>query len=214
MKKVLLAEDHSIVIRGMRLIFETEFTGYQLEVAKTVAGMTNMLKAHRFRLAIIDLQLEDGDTTNLIGDILRLYPDLNILVFSANAEELYAQRLYKEGIKGYLNKQTEDREIIIALHQIMEGKTYVSEHFKSYLLSRSHKDKFDNPFERLTSREMEVVSLLIQGKRSFEICRDLNIQPSTTATYKMKIFSKLNVNNTLELKELADTFKISQQGAS
>jgi DNA-binding NarL/FixJ family response regulator len=210
MKKVLLAEDHSIVIRGIRLLFETEFAGYQLEVAKTVSGMLNMLGNHCYRLAIIDLQLEDGDTTNLIGDILNMCPGLDILVFSANPEELYAQRLYKEGIKGYLNKQAEDREITVALHLILEGKTYVSEHLKSYLLSRSQKDKHDNPFERLTDREMEVVYLLIQGKRSFEICKDLNIQPSTTATYKMKIFSKLNVNNTLELKELADTYKISK----
>lgn len=210
MKKVLLAEDHSIVIRGMKLIFETEFAGYQLEVAKTITSMMNMLKIHRYRLAIIDLQLEDGDTTNMIADILKAYPDLNILIFSANPEELYAQRLYKEGIKGYLNKQTEDREVVIALQLIIEGKTYVSEHFKDYLLSRSHNDRYDNPFDRLTSREMEVVNLLVQGKRSFEICRDLDIQPSTTATYKMKIFNKLNVNNTLELKELYDTFKISQ----
>jgi DNA-binding NarL/FixJ family response regulator len=209
MKKVLLAEDHSIVIRGMRLIFETEFAGYQLEVAKTVTGLMAMLKTHHFSIAIIDLQLEDGDTINLIGDILKAYPELNILVFSANPEELYAQRLYKEGIKGYLHKQSEDREIIIALHLILEGKTYVSEHFKGYLLSRDPNNNYDSPFEQLTLREMEVVRLLIQGKRSFEICRELNIQPSTVATYKMKIFNKLNVNNVLELKELAVTFKIS-----
>ena len=210
MKKVLLAEDHSIVIKGMRLIFETEFAGYQLEVARSISGLTSMLKAEQYGLAIIDLQLEDGNTTNLIADILGGYPDLNILVFTGNPEELYAQRLYQAGIKGYLNKRTEDREIIVALHLIMEGKTYVSEHFKNYLLSRSHNDKYDNPFERLTIREMQVVYLLIQGKRPFEICRDLQIQPSTTATYKLKIFNKLNISNTMELKELADAFRIIQ----
>jgi DNA-binding NarL/FixJ family response regulator len=207
---VLLAEDHSIVIKGMRLIFETEFAGYQLEVAKSISCLTSMLKAEQYGIAIIDLQLEDGNTTNLIADILRGYPDLNILVFTANPEELYAQRLYRAGIKGYLNKQTEDREIIVALHLIMEGKTYVSEPFRNYLLSRSHNDKYDNPFQRLTIREMEVVYLLIQGKRPSEICRDLDIKPSTTATYKMKIFNKLNVNNTYELKELADAFRLIQ----
>ena len=209
MKKVLLAEDHSIVIKGMRMIFEAEFTDCQLEVTKTISGLMKALQAHQFQFAIIDLQLEDGDTMHLITDIHRIYPEMKILVFSANPEELYAQRLYREGIKGYLHKQTEDREIINAIRLIMDGKTYVSEHFKSYLLSKDQNHRYDNPFEKLTLREMEVAHLLIHGRRSIEICRELNIQPSTTATYKMKIFSKLNVNNTLELKELANTFKVS-----
>jgi DNA-binding NarL/FixJ family response regulator len=210
MKKVLLAEDHSIVIKGMKMIFEAEFTDCQLEVTKTIAGLMRALQANQFHVAIIDLQLEDGDTMHLITDIHRIYPDLKILVFSANPEELYAQRLYQEGIKGYLHKQTEDKEIIHAIRLIMEGKTYVSEHFKNYLLAaKDHHHRYDNPFEKLTLREMEVAHLLIQGNRSIEICRELNIQPSTTATYKAKIFQKLGVKNTLQLKELANTFRVS-----
>jgi two-component system invasion response regulator UvrY len=209
MEKVLLAEDHSIVIRGMKMIFETEFVSYQLEVTKSIAGLMRMLQSNRYQLAIIDLQLEDGDTMHLITDIRRIYPELRILIFSANPEELYAQRLYRAGVKGYLHKQTEDKEIIVALRMILEGKTYVSEHYKNYLLSKDSKVRFDNPFERLTLRELEVAHLLIKGKRSIDICKDLNIQPSTAATYKMKIFSKLKINNTLELKELADAYRIA-----
>jgi DNA-binding NarL/FixJ family response regulator len=209
MEKVLLAEDHSIVIRGMKMIFETEFVSYQLDVTKSIAGLMRMLQANRYQLAIIDLQLEDGDTMHLITDIRRIYPELRILIFSANPEELYAQRLYRAGAKGYLHKQTEDKEIIVALRMILEGKTYVSEHYKNYLLSKDSKVRFDNPFEQLTLRELEVAHLLIKGKRSIDICKDLNIQPSTAATYKMKIFSKLKINNTLELKELADAYRIA-----
>jgi two-component system invasion response regulator UvrY len=209
MEKVLLAEDHSIVIRGIKMIFETEFVQYQLEVTKSIGGLMKMLQTNRYQLAIIDLQLEDGDTMHLITDIRRIYPELRILIFSANPEELYAQRLYKAGIKGYLHKQTEDKEIIAALRMILEAKTYVSERFKNYLLSKDSKIRFDNPFEQLTLRELEVAHLLIKGKRSIDICKDLNIQPSTASTYKMKIFDKLKVTNTLELKELADTYRIS-----
>jgi DNA-binding NarL/FixJ family response regulator len=210
MIKVLLAEDHSIVIKGMRMIFEAEFPDCSLEVTKTTDGLMKLLQVNHFQLAIIDLQLEDGDTMHLITDIHHIYPELKIMVFSANPEELYAQRLYREGgIKGYLHKQTEDKEIIHALQLILDGKTYVSEHFKTYLLSKDQNRRYDNPFEKLTLREMEVAHLLILGKRSIDICRELNIQPSTTATYKMKIFDKLNVHNTLELKELANTFRIN-----
>jgi DNA-binding NarL/FixJ family response regulator len=207
MQRVLIAEDHSIVIKGMKMIFETQFVDYQLDITKSIAGLMRMLQLNSYQLAIIDLQLEDGDTLHLITDLQRVYPELRILIFSGNPEELYAQRLYKTGIKGYLNKTSEDWEIIAALRMILDGKTYVSEKFKQYLLCKGSKGKLNNPFELLTLRELEVAHLLIQGRRSIDICKDLNIQASTVATYKLNIFNKLNVNNTLELKELANTFR-------
>lgn len=137
MKKVLLAEDHSLVIKGMKLTFETELPNYHLETTRNTAGLMKMLSEKRYDLAIIDIQLEDGDTLQLIPDIHRLYPELRILIFSGFTEELYAQRLYRQGIKGYVHKQAEDSEIIVAVHLVMDGKTYVSEKLKTHLLSRA-----------------------------------------------------------------------------
>jgi DNA-binding NarL/FixJ family response regulator len=206
MKKVLLAEDHSIVIKGMTIIFETEFVDYNFNVVSNSSDLMNALKKDRYQLAIIDLQLEDGDTLHLVTDILRLYPDLNILIFSGNPEELYAQKLYNKGVKGYLNKQTKDSEIIFALRQILDGKTYVSENFKRFLLRKDEGVK--NPFDKLSPREMEVLNLMLQGKRSLEICRELNLQKSTVATYKAKLFTKLQITNVLELKQLVNNYKV------
>ncbi len=206
MKKVLFAEDHSIVIKGMTIIFETEFVDYDLNIVSNSSDLMNALKKDKYQLAIIDLQLEDGDTLHLVTDILRLYPDLNILIFSGNPEELYAQKLYNKGVKGYLNKQTKDSEIIFALRQILDGKTYVSENFKRFLLRKDEGVK--NPFDKLSPREMEVLNLMLQGKRSLEICRELNLQKSTVATYKTKLFTKLQINNVLELKQLVNNYKV------
>ncbi|HKO81352.1 MAG TPA: response regulator transcription factor [Chitinophagaceae bacterium] len=207
MKKVLFAEDHSIVIRGMKIIFETEFSDYSLDIVSNSSDLMNALKKNKYQLAIIDLQLEDGDTLHLITDIRSLYADLNILIFSGNPEELYAQKLYNKGVKGYLNKQTNDSEIIYALRQLLEGKTYMSENFKRFLLLRKD-PSFENPFDKLSQREMEVLNLMIQGKRPSEICKELNLQASTVATYKTKLFTKLQINNVLELKQLVSNYKL------
>src|SRR5689334_14485941 len=131
MKKVLFAEDHSIVIRGMKILFETEFNTYGLDIVNNTSDLMNYLNKNVYNVAIVDLQLEDADTLHLITDIRNLYPDLNILIFSGNPEELYAQKLYNQGVKGYLSKQATDAEIIYALHQLFEGKTYMSETFKN-----------------------------------------------------------------------------------
>lgn len=207
MKKVLFAEDHSIVVRGMKMLFEREFAEYTLEVVHNTSDLMNSLKHTDYELAIIDLHLEDGDTLHLISTILNLYTKLNVLIFSGNPEELFAQKLYNEGVKGYLSKQTNDEEIIFALKQLLEGKRYMSENFKKFLLTKNDTAS-NNPFERLTQREMEVLNLLIKGKRPMEICRELNLQPSTVATYKLKLFDKLHVKNVLELSQLASNYKL------
>lgn len=207
MKKILFAEDHSIVVKGMRIILEAEFTDWSLDVVSNSSELMRALKRNHYTLAIIDLHLEDGDTLHLITDIRNLYTELNILVFSANPEELYAQQLYNKGVKGYLNKQTNDGEIVHALRQLLDAKTYMSENFKRFLLLR-REPNFENPFDRLSQREMEVLNLMIRGLRPSEICRELNLQASTVATYKAKLYTKLQVSNVLDLKQMVDNFKV------
>jgi len=205
MKKVLFAEDHSIVIRGMKMIFEREFKDYSLDIVHNSVDLMKTLKNNQYELAILDLHLEDGDTLHLIGTILNIYSKLNVLVFSANPEELYAQKLYNEGIKGYLSKQSSDEEIISALTQLLEGRRYMSESFKEFLVTK--KNNLSNPFDKLTQREMEVLNLIIKGKRPVDICQELNLQSSTVATHKVNIFTKLNVKNVLELNQLVNNYK-------
>jgi DNA-binding NarL/FixJ family response regulator len=205
MKKVLFAEDHSIVIRGMKILFEREFSQYQLDVVHNSIDMMNALKTNSYELAIIDLHLDDGDSLHLISTLLKLYPTLNVLVFSGNPEQIYAQKLYAEGVKGYLSKQTADEEIVFALKQLLDGKRYMSENFKKMLLAK--KDAPENPIDKLTQREMEVLNLMVQGKRSSDICKELNLQASTVATYKVKLFSKLQVTNIIELSKLLESYK-------
>ena len=207
MKKVLLAEDHSIVIKGLKLTFETEFPGYALDIVKTSVDLMKALKATPYPMAIIDLQLEDGDTLHLITDLIRLYSELHVLVFSANPEALYAQKLYNAGVRGYLNKQSPDEEVVDAIRLILAGKTYLSENFKNIITSRKYGATTENPFEKLSDRETEVLNLLVSGKKPSEICQELNLQASTVATYKMKIFTKLNVKNVIELTQLTSNFR-------
>ncbi len=209
--KILLAEDHAIVVTGVVQIFEADFGKYELEIVKNGVDLMEALKGKNFRMAIIDLHLKDGDSMHLITDIRNLYPELDIIVFSGNPEELYAQYLYQAGIKGYLSKDAGDEEIISAVRLVLDGKIYISENYKNFLVAKSlSRNNFENPFTTLSQREMEVTVLLMQGKRTGEICQELNLQPSTVSTYKIKIFGKLNVRNVLEMKQLMNNYRINQ----
>ncbi|MEO6358766.1 MAG: response regulator transcription factor [Ferruginibacter sp.] len=209
MKKILIAEDHSIVINGLKLIVEKEFTGYVSQVVSSMAEMMKALKNNEYNLAILDMQLQDGVSLTIIPDILKLYPSLPILMFTGYAEEMYAPRLFNYGVKGYLNKNSEEKEIIYAVQTVLAGKTYFSENYKEILLGKNESTyAIKNPFDLLSQREMETALLLLQGKRSSEICSELNIQPSTVTTYKIKIFTKLGVNNVVDLEKLANLYHI------
>lgn len=206
--KVLLAEDHAIVIKGIRLIFETEFREYKLDTARNSKDLMRLLKNSSYSLVIIDLHLEDGDTYHLVGDILRLYPHLTILIFSASPEEVYASGLFRAGVRGYLNKSGDDDEIIKAIRLLLNGKLYMSENFKISLISKMKVRGKGIPIESLTTRQLEVAHLLKQGVKPSEIGKQLNLQPSTVATFKMKIFTKLKVSNIIELKDVFETFHV------
>lgn len=207
MKKVLLAEDHSIVVKGMKMMFETDIPDCRLDDVRTGADMMKALKNGGYQMAIIDLHLVDGDTLHLIADLTQLYPQLGILVFSGNPEELYAQKLYRLGVKGCLNKQSSDAEVLEAIRQVLAGKIFLSDRFKDIITNRQYGVAASNPFESLSHREMEVLNLLIEGKRTSEMSRELNLQPSTIATYKMKMFSKLGVANVPQLIKLVHNFR-------
>jgi two-component system, NarL family, invasion response regulator UvrY len=208
MRKALLAEDHGIVIKAVQIIFETEFRDHTLETVKNSKDLLKALQQNEYSLVIIDLELEDGNTLLLVSEILKLHPHLNILIFSGKAEELYARKLYTDGVKGYLTKQTNDTEVVNAIRTTLNGNRYISESMAATIMEQPGLTGA-NPFDKLSPQEMQVALLMQHGKKPSEICQHLHLQSSTVATYKMKIFSKLNITNIIELKQLFSNYEVT-----
>ncbi|MES2772775.1 MAG: response regulator transcription factor [Bacteroidota bacterium] len=202
MQKVLLAEDHGIVIKAIQIIFETDFRNYTLATVRNSKDLLQAVQQEDYALVIIDLELEDGNIVPLIHELLTLNPGLPVLIFSGKPEELYAQPLYANGIMGYLSKQAGDTEVMEALRTALTGKLYVSEKMAAMMTNGPAKTSGTHPFENLSPQEMQVALLMQQGKKPSEICRELSLQSSTVATYKMKIFTKLNISNVIELNQI------------
>lgn len=209
MKHVLMVEDHSVVMQGFRLIFDRECSNCHLDVVRSNTGMMKALRQQRYDMAIVDIQLEDGLSINVLPDVIKLYPHLNILMFTGYAEELYAQRLFAIGVKGFLNKHAEEPEIAQALRQVLAGKMFYSESFSNNMMVRAQEKRPEtNPFGQLSQREMEVALLLLKGKRVSQICAELNLHSSTVTTYKIKIFTKLEVDNVVDMERLAVLYQV------
>lgn len=119
-----------------------------------------------------------------------------------NSERLYALRMIKAGAKGFISKDAPLDELKRAIEAVLAKKRYISADMAELLGRQSSHLKADNPFDTLSSRELEIVNMLLEGKSMTEISKALDIKMSTASTHKARVFEKLNITNFFELKEL------------
>lgn len=212
MKKILIADDHSIVRLGASIIISDMIKDAAISQAETYEEVYNLLKKDRFDLLLLDINMPGGNDIQVIKKLLNLQENLKILVFSSYDEHLYALRYIEAGACGYLNKNTAMSELTNAIQSIQERGKYMSESVREMyihsLLTTKSKSEKGNPLHRLSNRELNVAKNLIEGMGILEVANLLNLSSSTVSTYKGRIFQKLNINNIPELIEL---FKLHEE---
>ncbi len=208
MKKFLLVDDHNVVRSGIMGLLLELFKPSEIDEASDGNSATEILKHNHYDLIMMDIQMPKTDTLGLMEYIHIKYPDAKVLIFSMSAEGIYAKRFLKAGAKGFLSKDAPLEEIKKAINLVLNNRKYISEALASTLAEESISETSGNPFNQLSPREFEIVSLLLSGQTISEISKLLNLQVSTIGTHKARLFSKLNVNNILELKEIATSYNL------
>jgi DNA-binding NarL/FixJ family response regulator len=209
MKKILLADDHSITRRGLKFLLTTQFSDFSIAETQCINDTVIHLKEHPCDFAIFDLQLSDGNMIEALPNIIAQFPKVHILVYSMCNEEIYGRRLLQMGCKGYLNKNEDEEEVIRALQVFLSGHNYMSYRLNNLLVSelRSSKNKQpENPFITLSNREVEVTHHLLIGKGVKEISMQMHLHANTVVTYKNRIFEKLSIHNLVDLNNLAKLY--------
>jgi two-component system invasion response regulator UvrY len=208
MKRFLLVDDHVVVRSGMKGILAEIFNPSEIHEASDGESTIEQLKHFTYDLILMDIQMPKTDTLGLVDYIHVKYPTTNILMFSMGAENIYAKRFIKAGAKGFISKESPLEEIKKAINLILNGRLYISDELANSLTQDSFSGGSRNPFDKLSPREFEIVSLLLSGQTVSEISRAINLQVSTVGTHKARIFEKLSVANLLELKELANSYNL------
>jgi len=207
--QILIADDHAIVRKGLKILVNELFPECTCDEACNGDDIFFLIKKNNYSLLILDINMPFTDSISLVTNLLVYQKDTKILVFSMNAEDLYAKRFLKLGAKGYLHKETKPEEIKKAILTILEGKTYMSQQLNDRLMNEILKKSTDNPFEKLSDRELEIVRYFLLGYSVTDIKKTLNIHASTIGTYKMRLFEKLKVKNALELSKLAVLYNMN-----
>lgn len=204
--RFLVADDHSIVRMGVKLMLEADYPQVKIDEAENGNEIVEKIKLRRYDLLILDFQMPDTDTFSIISNVLARNQYLKILIYTMASEKIYAGKLFNAGVKGFLSKEAKNTELLKAVHLVLKGEIYASEQI---LLNDKHGETTQsNPFTSLSNKEMDILAYLVQGKNTKEIGTLLNLQLSTISTHKFRIFRKLNVSNVVELIALTREYPL------
>jgi DNA-binding NarL/FixJ family response regulator len=207
--RVLIADDHTIVRSGIRLILQDLLPMTAIDEASNGDEVISCVKKNDYELIVLDINMPDTDSITLVGNLFAYREHCKILIYTMNSEDLYAKRYIKLGVLGYLNKESKSEEIRRAITLVLNGDIYVSKKIKKELSDDVQSKKgSDNPFDTLSDREIQTVKYLLHGYSPLEIRKILNVHSSTVGTYKTRIFEKLKVKTLRELGELAKMYQL------
>jgi two-component system, NarL family, response regulator, fimbrial Z protein, FimZ len=206
-KKILIADDHSVVRLGTAMVLEHHLTNIFCDYAENYGEVKTKLQEGKFDLLILDIDMEGSTFKFMIKELKMIQEDLPILIFSSYKENIAVEYI-QEGAEGFLNKLSNEETLIKAVQTILEDGFYYTPQLIEQL-SVQHKKK--DIIETLSERELQVFKLLAEGNGNLEIANVLNIQMTTASTYKRRIYAKLGVDNVIDILKLYNSYNHFQK---
>jgi len=201
--RILLADDHNIMRRGLRLLLERQ-SGFEV-VAEAADGREAAERAEATHpdVAVLDIAMPNMSGIEAAQRIRALLPQAAIVILSMHSDEGYVLRALKAGAKGYLLKDSAESDLIDAIVAVSEGKAFFSPEISKILVEDYVRDMrkrgAEDSYELLTSREREVLHLLAEGKSNKEIATMLDLSLYTVETHRRNLQDKLNLHSLAEL---------------
>jgi two-component system invasion response regulator UvrY len=199
MIRVLVADDHAVVRRGVVQILDEAPDMVAAGEASTGRQVLNEIQEHDFDVLVLDIAMPEGSGLEVLNQLQTLKPNLRVLILSMYPEKQYAVRALKAGAAGYLTKESAPGELLTAIRRVAQGGKYISQSLAEELAAGLVGEAEMPPSERLSDREYQVVRLLAQGKTVTEIATELALSIKTISTYRARVLEKLNLRNTAEI---------------
>jgi DNA-binding NarL/FixJ family response regulator len=206
MKKILIADDHFIIRTGLAVLLKEICITAEIDESWDGEGTWKKLEANEYDLAIIDIGMPDTDTIHLLKNVLALHPRQKILILTMSSEEIYGRKYLQLGVHGFITKDAPPSELRKAIVTILDDKRYISTHLQEQLNKEIIGGQPFNPFEKLSSRELQVTMHLVEGRSVSQIASLLSVHTSTIGTHKSRIMNKLGVDNLIDLNRMARLF--------
>jgi len=201
--RILIADDHAVVRRGLKEILASEHDMDVVGEAKNGDEALELVRKLDWDVAVLDFSMPGRSGVELIKEIKRRYPGRPVLVLSMLPEEAHAAQVFKAGGSGYINKESAGEELTAAIRKVANGGKYVSANFAEKLATDLAPDAEKPLHESLSDREYRVMWLLASGKQINQIAAEMFLSPSTISTYRARILKKLKLTDNAALVRYA-----------
>lgn len=201
--RVLVVDDHHLVRVGTsRLLADCE--GMEIVgQASNGEDAVDMVKDLKPDVVLMDVQMPGIGGLEATRRCLRVDPDVRVIAVTVHEDEPYPSKLLQVGVAGYLTKRANLDEMLRAIKKVVSGQRYVSPEIAQQLALRPYTRDETTPFDVLSSREMQITLMVINGLRVPEISDNLCLSPKTINSYRYRIFEKVGVKNDVGLTKLA-----------
>jgi DNA-binding NarL/FixJ family response regulator len=201
--KVLVADDHPLVRRGLRDLLLDHFPMAEIVEAGDAREALAAIREGSWQLALVDINLPGRGGLDLLREIKHLRNEIPLLVVSAHTEEEFALRTLKLGAAGYVSKQSAADVLVGAVKKVMSGGRYVSAAVAEKLAMTAAEGWPLDPHENLSLRELQVLQRIAAGDSIKQIAGELALSEKTIATYRSRISAKLGLGTNVELTRYA-----------
>jgi two-component system, NarL family, invasion response regulator UvrY len=201
--RVLIADDHPIVRRGVRGILEDASDVGELGEAETPQQVLDLVRARPWDVLLLDLGLPGRGGLEVLKDVRQEYPKLPVLILSMQPESQYAIRALRAGASGYLTKESAPEKLLVAIRKVHAGGRYVSAALAEQLAAEIGVDADTPPHSRLSDREFEVMRMLAAGRSVSQVAEQLSLSVKTISTYRARVLEKMGLATNADLTQYA-----------
>jgi DNA-binding NarL/FixJ family response regulator len=200
--RVLLADDHTILRKGVRMLIEAQADMEVVGEAKT--GREAIEEARRLRPDIVVMDVSMPDLNGIEGtrQICNELAHTKVLALSMHKDSVYVREILRAGARGYLVKDSDDDDLLRAIRSVQRGEAFLSPAISDAVLT-DYRKHVSNPVDLLTSREREILNLIADGKTNKEIATALNLSVYTVESHRGSVMEKLNLHNTGDIVRFA-----------
>ena len=196
---ILIADDHTIVRKGIRQILMEEFSDAVIEEVADGNEMLYKIRNEKFDIVISDISMPGRSGLESLKQVREEFPKLPVLILSMYSEDQYAIRVLKAGASGYLTKDSAPEELVKAVKQIVSTGRYISPAVADKLAENINRNSSEQLHESLSDREFEVLKMIGSGKTVSEIAQILSLSVNTISTYRVRILEKTKLHSNSEV---------------
>lgn len=204
MIKIILVDDHKIVLDGLKALLSTADELEIIGEAQNGLILLHQLKTLEPDLILLDIGMPVMDGIEAATKVKKLYPNVKILILSTYADNLKIKKMLHIGVDGYILKDSDKGALLNAIKTVMfADQKYYDQRVTDVIMNSYQPKKTSNYTPSLTKRELEITKLIAQGKTTKDISKELFLSPLTVDTHRKNIFSKLGINKVAQLVKYA-----------